>query len=297
MRLRTTIPPALVFALALPSLAARADAPAVNPDAQVHYDKAKTYFVAQMYPEAVQEFKAAYVIDQQPEFIYGMAQSERLGGDCKNAVNAYRQYLTASATSTDPEDAQRLQNAQAMIDNCSTTAGAPPPPTTAPAKPPTPSPPKPTSPKPALSTKKPPAPKPTAKPSTPAAVAPAAPAPSAPASPAGRGLFGDATADALVGAGVVGLAVGGLFLALGNSSAQAAATDVTGFKGPDQYLSDANAAHNDRVIAAIAMPVGAALLAGGVIHYLVTSPSQPTGTHVEGGVSPGGAFVSLRGAF
>jgi hypothetical protein len=108
-----------------------ADPQPMPPDAAAHLQKGRTYLDAQLYADAVKEFQAGYLIDQDPEFLYAIAQAERLEGDCKDALVAYRKYIEGTTGATDAGILGRQQNAQSMIQECQGTqapAATPPPP-------------------------------------------------------------------------------------------------------------------------------------------------------------------------
>jgi hypothetical protein len=280
---------AVVFwALASPALAdpAPASGPApMDPEAKAHFDKGSTYFEAQFYSKAVDEFKAGYVIDQNPEFLYAIAQGERLDGDCKDAVNAYRQFLAKSAASSDPTDAAKRQNAQAMVDNCTTSA--------------TPTPPSPSPTKQKATTAAPKAPAVTS-PKTRVAPSsgPATPAPPAVVSPSvPSGMAADHASHTPAIATAVGAVVlvgAGVTMGLLGSSADHAAHSKP--SSQQDATNDANTARTDYLVANILVPVG--VVAGGLAAYLFWHESQGASTmDVAATPLPGGAAVSVSGTW
>ena len=54
--------------------------------AQVHYDLGE-------YGQAIADYEDAYRIAKTPGFLYNLAQSYRLAGDCVTASSMYRNYL------------------------------------------------------------------------------------------------------------------------------------------------------------------------------------------------------------
>jgi hypothetical protein len=112
------------------------------PEAQQHFDAATKYFNVSDYPDAIKELKAGYLVDQQPRFLYSIAQAERLEGQCGEAILEYNRYLDASSATTEPDELGRRENAQTMIEKCragqSTSSTAPVETTRGPASPPRP---------------------------------------------------------------------------------------------------------------------------------------------------------------
>src|SRR5215472_10162270 len=72
---------------------ALAQAPPMKPEARAHFERGSRYYDTQLYEEALAEFRAGYLIDPSPDFLYSIAQAERLRGNCKSAVEAYRAFL------------------------------------------------------------------------------------------------------------------------------------------------------------------------------------------------------------
>jgi hypothetical protein len=95
---------------------------AMKPEAQADFDKGFDYYNIADYDKAISLFKAGYLIDQQPRFLYAIAQSERLEGDCKDALVQYSRYLDVSSATTDPTELSHRQNAQQQETSCETTA-------------------------------------------------------------------------------------------------------------------------------------------------------------------------------
>ncbi len=63
------------------------------PEARKHFDQAVRLYNIQQYDRAADEFRAAYLIDPQPKLLYSLAQAERLGGDCEQAIDGYKAFL------------------------------------------------------------------------------------------------------------------------------------------------------------------------------------------------------------
>src|SRR5258706_11506113 len=75
------------------SVEAQGRSGAMWPEAREHYTSALRHFDVQQYAEAIVDFQAAYQISPQSEILYGLAQAERLAGDCPRAIVAYESYL------------------------------------------------------------------------------------------------------------------------------------------------------------------------------------------------------------
>jgi tetratricopeptide (TPR) repeat protein len=63
-------------------------------DVEGHLDRALALFNARNYAEAAHEFRRAYEKKPSGDYLYAWAQSERLSGNCANAMPLYEQYLT-----------------------------------------------------------------------------------------------------------------------------------------------------------------------------------------------------------
>jgi hypothetical protein len=277
----------------------------MKPEAKTHFDQGSALFAVQRYGEAVTEFQDGYLADHQPVFLYAIGQAERLNGDCKDAVNAYHQYLNATTASDDPVVATKRQNAQAMIDQC----GSQPSPATAPAaKPPKtgatsaattttkgtthPAPPTPTPPKTTAPTKS------KVLQAAQPAVTPPSPSPAPPTGPPGPAPFyKDPLGDGLALAGIAGVAVGAVYVSMGNSeasSANQAATNNTGYSG---YSDHVNAAKSDMLVGDIALAAGGALVAASIVRYTLLHRAETASPTVTLAPLHGGAAFGLAGTF
>ncbi len=98
--------------------------------ARQHHARAVRHFEAQQYDAAIEAFQSAYQIDPRPELVYGIAQAERLRGNCARAIVAYETYLRSG-----PAERQAAA-ARANIERCrerEAAPAAPPEPTASPA--------------------------------------------------------------------------------------------------------------------------------------------------------------------
>jgi hypothetical protein len=75
--------------------------PPMRRAAKAHLERGLRHYEAKRYDDAIREFRDGYAIDERPEFLFAMAQAERLSGDCASAVDLYRRFLTE-----DPPDRQ-----------------------------------------------------------------------------------------------------------------------------------------------------------------------------------------------
>jgi hypothetical protein len=91
--------------------AASAEVPML-PEARRHLDAGVQLYTSQRYVAAIEEFREGYQIDPRPEFLYAMAQAERLNGDCRSAITAYRSFLRAGPS------AKQVAAASQHIDEC-----------------------------------------------------------------------------------------------------------------------------------------------------------------------------------
>src|SRR5688500_8437696 len=53
-------------------------------------------FEREDYAGAIDAFERGHAIDPRPQFLFALAQAERLRGDCKAALIYYRKFLTTS---------------------------------------------------------------------------------------------------------------------------------------------------------------------------------------------------------
>ena len=81
---------ALLFVATL----AYADTPAER-EAADHHSKGVKYLTEtpRDYAAAAREFAVAYKLDANPKYLFNLALAQRLGGDCRAAIESYRAYL------------------------------------------------------------------------------------------------------------------------------------------------------------------------------------------------------------
>lgn len=111
--------------------AAPPDAAAASPEersrARALFDEGKTHYDLGEYPQAIARFKEGYRISQSPVFLFNIAQSYRLMGECAEAARFYRNYLRTGAEA----DPAPIEARLAEMDACVRDAAPP----TAPAAP------------------------------------------------------------------------------------------------------------------------------------------------------------------
>src|SRR4051812_47113433 len=67
-----------------------------------HYNKGKTHYDLGRFDEAIDEFQKAYELDQNPVYLFNIAQSYRQKGEPSRAIFFYKRFLSA-----DPENPKR----------------------------------------------------------------------------------------------------------------------------------------------------------------------------------------------
>jgi len=77
---------------------ARSQPDGESPSAGEHAKRAQIAYDLQDWPTAIQEFQAAYRSAQNPEYLWGIAQAQRLSGDCAKAISTYKAYRRTEVT-------------------------------------------------------------------------------------------------------------------------------------------------------------------------------------------------------
>jgi tetratricopeptide (TPR) repeat protein len=106
----------------------------------------------------------------------------------------------------------------------------------------------------------------------------------------GRAWWKDPVGGALVGAGVVGLGLGTVFLVQGHS----AEADKDGAATYAEYQRLADRATSRGRLGVIGLVAGGALVAGGIVWYVTREPTEPTLTTL---LLPSGGGVAVSGRF
>jgi tetratricopeptide (TPR) repeat protein len=230
-----------------------------------HLQRGIEFFAEKQYELAIVEFRAGYALDPRADFLFALAQAERLSGDCPTAVVYYQRFLE---TGPDPGQAEAARvNARRCERALESGPGGRPDETTD-----------------------------RALDGAEAAGAMEVPAVSAPIvarDDEGRsGWYRDPLGGALIGGSAVGLGVGIAFL-VATSSAETAAASATTY---DDYLSDLDRARRYRTIALIG--VGAGVVLGATASYRYLTVKRAGGREVTVVPTAGSATgVALLGRF
>lgn len=182
-------------------MAARASAPTASPSssaasstspdaaarAQERFNAGTAHYNLGEWDQAIAEYKAAYLLDTQPRYLWAIAQAQRMKGDFELAIKTYQAFKRSGVS------AELAARADAQIVVCEEAIKNRPPPVSS------------------------------AKPST--SSAPPIASPTTPASkPAADPWYGDVLGHGLFWSGVAVAAVGGYLLVTGNRDASAAAS-------------------------------------------------------------------------
>lgn len=243
----------LVAFLAAPAIADMGTV-ALSGEAKVHYDLGVAAYAARDYEIAILEFRSAHHIDPRPELLFAWAQAERLSGDCPSAVLLYRRFLAAHP------DSAHAQAAQLPLLRCEQALES--------------------RPQGAIS---------------PEAVHDPAPAAPAPFAVTRQGLprptpwFRDVLGGALLGAGVVGAAIGAGY-ALTALKTRAEAREAYTY---EESRVLAEKAASQRIKAGILLAVGGAVGVAGVVRYVLVAGENeaPSVTMTLSANSEGAALV------
>lgn len=274
----------VVAALASPVFAQQQ--PELDPVAQKHLDEGLEAYAKGKFDVAVSRFEAAYHIDPNPVLLYAWAQAERKRNNCDRAHDLYQKYIDSK-----PTEAQ-IKAARTGMELCPRTQpagdgdgddkagdgdgdggggagdGAGDGDRTA-------------------STTGPPDPDP--DPTDDVAPPPiTAPPPEISKTGEATPWYKDPLGDALTIGGAVGIGVGASFLVLSRSS-QNKADDAEFRDDFERHLDDAT---TRRRIGGVALGVGAALVAGGIVRYLLRDDGSGSVSVAAGagGVTLGGTF-------
>jgi len=98
-----------------------------KPAAQVLLDRGLRSYAVGKWAEAIEAFRAGYEIEPRPDFLYALAQAERMSGDCRAAAAAYRAFLrTSPAEKAAGSARQNLERCEAQVAAEPATTSAPP---------------------------------------------------------------------------------------------------------------------------------------------------------------------------
>jgi tetratricopeptide (TPR) repeat protein len=212
------------------------------------------------FAEALDELTVAYTLDPQPPLLYALGQLNVKLGRCPMAITFYERFIAANP----PPD--KIALAQRAIEVCKTD---PPPPEvgTEPSDPPPPP--------------EPPPPPPDPTPAPPAAVT------------TRSAWYADPLGGALVGAGMISLAVAGVqYRAVHTRIDEANAASTY---GAGQRLVDR--AHTARTLSVVFGAGGVALIAAGVVRLVVRDRGGASAEAVTVAPVPGGAVAVWGGSF
>ncbi|HTM23455.1 MAG TPA: hypothetical protein VL172_23190, partial [Kofleriaceae bacterium] len=90
---------------AMAMLAFAADARAQN-EPDDHLQRGLRYYTTQDYERAIEEFRAGFTLDPRREFLFALGQAERLSGDCGSAILYYQAFLRAQPAAAQADAAR-----------------------------------------------------------------------------------------------------------------------------------------------------------------------------------------------
>lgn len=227
-----------IILAALIALAATASAQSMKPDAQTHFDAALAHYQAEEYAQAAAEFGKAHAIDPQVSTLFAWAQSERLAGNCKKAVELYQ--TLRKETLPDSDKLAVLEGLELCGRYDANTEPKPKPAA---------------EPKPEPSPAPPPDPEPTPQP----------PPSGSPQRAEGSPWYADWVGDTLLVAGAFGVGIGASFWVISSSTADDAKNATT----YDDHVDLEDSAQSKRTIAIVSLTAGTALIGGAVARYLM----------------------------
>src|SRR5690606_1942076 len=191
-----------------------------------------------------------------PEVLYALAQAERLSGDCPTAIALYRRFLASGPAERHAEVArdglERCERALASRPLDARPARAPV--------------------------------RPAAAPATRAARAPVPRPTTAPVEGPAPSRLRDPVGGVLLGAGLVGLAVGGALFAASSASVADADTAPT----YDGYVHHMDRAQSRRTWALVGLGAGTGLVAAAALRYLSLEPRGSTTATLTVAMEPDG---------
>jgi tetratricopeptide (TPR) repeat protein len=80
--------------------------PPMNDEARAHYDRGLNLYAARDYAGAIRELEQGYAVEPRREFLFALAQAQRLAGDCQRAVPLYQRFLATTPTAAQESAAQ-----------------------------------------------------------------------------------------------------------------------------------------------------------------------------------------------
>lgn len=262
---------ALLVALA-PSVAAAEPSPGAGSgkssqkdarEAKKHFDKGTVHYNLQEWDAAIEEYKEAYRLSEKPKYLWALAQAQRLGGDCAGAIQGYKAFLRSDSST------KQRELASEFIDTCEATIEE------------------------EKKKKKKKAQEEAERNAQ--ELPPEPPPPAAPPPETTARWYTDVLGHALFFGGVTVVAAGSILLIVGNGEVDDAnqARDYATFvstKDSGQFLQTWGGA---------GLVVGTALVAGGVLRYVMVGGSEQKGKEaaVSASIGPQGLEASLSGHF
>lgn len=234
-----------------------------------HLQRGIEFYAEKQFELAIVEFRAGYAIDPRPDFLFALAQAERLSGDCPTAIIYYRRFLETGPTANQAEAARvNMRRCERALE--SGPEGVP-----------------------RRETE-------TALDRAERAAAPAPPAVPEIAEPprveralesASRPWYRDSLGMSLAAGSVVGLGVGvGFWMA--KRSAESAASDAPDY---ESYQTNLDRARQNRTLAIVGLGAGVALAGAATVRYLFRSSERHRTTLIVGASGDGAAaFVAGR---
>jgi tetratricopeptide (TPR) repeat protein len=101
--------------------------PGGKPDVAALEAKASKHYQLAEYDQAITDFKEAYRLSENPDFLFNIAQAYRLKNDCREASTFYKNYLR---NAPNPPNAAKVRERIAEMDACAATQPQPAPTTT-----------------------------------------------------------------------------------------------------------------------------------------------------------------------
>ena len=248
-------------------------------EAGAHLERGLRLYETQDYAEAITEFKEGYRIDPRPAFLYALAQAQRMSGDCRNAITAYRAFLR-----TTPARASRAA-AESNIARCEEALRDPSSPgaravggedATVPGELPVPE-------------HKPPSALERVG-ETPRPAAPVTPRVGAASGPASH-WYQDTLGDTLAISGIVVGLGGATLLVVGALEGNASGATY------DEHASSQETAHTLVPLGVVGAALGAALIGAAVVRYATRSTQAPLSASLDVDAMPGALTMRVRGTF
>jgi tetratricopeptide (TPR) repeat protein len=238
--------------------------------ARAEFDRGVAAYTKGDYQGASDALGASYGLEPDEETLFAWAQTERKLGHCDKAIELYTKLLAMNLPAANKAAVEvQISECKQILDEERAAAAVVdgPAPNAEPAADAAPS----------------------ADPAAPAAE----PVTGAPAdSGSTRPRWKDPVGLSLVGVGVVGLAIGTVFLVKG-SSAESDADHATSYA---DYLSASDRAESDGRLGVIGLVAGGAFVTAGIVWYVTHAPAS-TDRVVTGWVAPGSGGVAVSGRF